>query len=233
MDRSEATAKSAWGLLSIAAGCAALAPVPAILSAFDQEIDRVLKLADAWPDFWTLLDQIEPWWGGGLVAGVILIGGRALVIRLQNYAALHLVGEAVWWLALAVAPALLFYFAIHRGPGHPALGSGLRLLVQEVVSGWFFGALLLAVFLGGRKLRDRSNMVSHLAGTILCGLTLVIGPAFMVLVIDTALTDFYHRFFSSFDWFAPLWVLWVLLLIVFAVFEWNSKQSRGWRQSAS
>jgi hypothetical protein len=220
-----------WGrrFLAFAVGCLLLAPAPAILSAFDQTIDGSLHLSNLWPDFWTLLDQIEPWWGGGIIAGVVLLGGRALLNRLQNYLALRLLGEVVWWLALAVAPAFLVYFAFHRGPGHLALDSDLRSLILEVASAWFVGALLLAVFLGGRKLRDRSNMVSYLVGTVLCGLALAFGPLFMSVIIDTALMDFYHRAFSTVEWFVPLWMLWILLLIVFATFEWNSKQSHGWR----
>jgi hypothetical protein len=234
VDQPKAPPKWDRRLPAFAVGGILLAAVPAILSAFDEMIDDSLHLSELWPEFWTLLDQIEPWWGGGIVAVVILIGGRALVNRLRNYVALYLVGVVVWWLALAVAPAFLVYFAINRGPGHPALRSGLRnLLFLEVTPAWFVGTLLLAVLLGGRKLRDRSNMMSYLVGTVLCGLTLAFGPLFMAIVIDTALMDLNHRIFGLFDWFAPLWMLWILLLISFAAFEWSSKLSHGWGRSAS
>src|SRR5882672_5027493 len=78
LDQPEAPPRSDRRVLAFAVGCLLLAAAPAILSAFDEAIDRSLHLSDVWPDFWALLAQMEAWWIGGVVLGAAFIGGRVV-----------------------------------------------------------------------------------------------------------------------------------------------------------
>jgi membrane protease YdiL (CAAX protease family) len=225
LDQTEALPRRHRRVFAFAIGSILLAAAPAILSALEDEIDRSLHIADAWPEFWTLLAQMEAWWFGAVVLGAVFIGCRSLVNRLRerSRAAWYLTAAAVWWLLLAMAPLVLtgaiVDFRINQRLGNPVIGREVEGVLVVSAALWLVYAILILAFVGGGKLRAQSRIIWYLIGTAICGLLLAVAPVLPLALVEVVYRDLHHVEVSPFKpILLAIWVLWLLFLILFAAF---------------